>query len=77
MGKVFSWEDIAGKRVPELSSFDDLADIMKAEIIGNKDIHGGLLFGSVLWGCHNRRSDLDFLVVYDQESRYDVCASST
>lgn len=72
MGKVFSWDEIASGKVPELPAFNKIAEIMKREINTNPGILGGLLFGSFLWGCHNRRSDLDFLVVYEPTARDQV-----
>lgn len=72
MGKVFSWEDVQQKHIPNLSSFDVIGDKLKEELSKHSFINGALMCGSFLKGDHNRRSDIDCVVLYDFNCRKEA-----
>jgi len=63
MGKIFPWEEIVSKSVPEIESFDKVRQELK-EKLSIFPFIGGIICGSVLQGTHNVRSDLDCLALY-------------
>ncbi len=65
MGKVYSWQDVEARRIPQLTDFPLVIDHMREVFKKEKSILGGLVCGSVLRGDHNRRSDVNCVVVYD------------
>lgn len=65
MGRVFSWDDIVRGRVPQESDFPYMAQHVKTALEDAPGIVGGILCGSILYGNHTSRSDIDCVVVYD------------
>lgn len=64
MGKIFSWEEIVFKSVPEIKSFDKVRHELEEKLSASPFI-GGIICGSVLRRNHNTRSDVDCLALYD------------
>lgn len=72
MGKVFSWEEIQDRKIPQLKDFKIVAGKIRKELEAADGVVGGILCGSMLWNSYNRRSDIDCLVVYDLARRREV-----
>lgn len=72
MGRIFSFEEIENKQIPSRENFSRVIEILKDDLQGkysSGSIRAALLCGSVLKGEHSRRSDLDCLIVYNEENR--------
>lgn len=67
MGKIFSWDEILNKRVPEMNSFSHIAKTIRERLEAIDSILGGIICGSVLKNSHTVRSDIDCLVVYEEK----------
>lgn len=65
MGRIFSWNEIEEKKIPQLQNFTNLVNQIRKELEILDGIIGGILFGSMLWNNHNQRSDIDCLLVYN------------
>lgn len=72
MGKIFSWDDIERGRIPQQSDFPCVAECIRNNLEVAAGIIGGVLCGSVLYGGHNQRSDVDCVVVYDPTRRREI-----
>lgn len=68
MGKVFMWEEIRDGRVPSLDSFEQTVAMIHHRLTDSPLI-GGVIGGSVNYGTHSVRSDIDCLMLYPEESR--------
>lgn len=66
MGRIFSWEEIVSRSVPEIESFDEVQRTLE-EKLSIFPFIGGIICGSVLQGRHNVRSDLDCLLLYTSD----------
>ena len=75
MGRVFSWSEVSRNEVPGVSSFMEDCREIERSFRGDDSIYGAVFFGSALNVRFTERSDLDCLVVYDDE-RY-VAARDT
>lgn len=71
MGQVFIWEAVRAGRIPRQESFMTVADSARSILKAEPAIKAALLFGSVVRGDFNKRSDVDCLAIYDttQEER--------
>lgn len=74
MGKVFTPIEVENGRVPQIDDFGRLIALATKEVVENDDIIAGLHLGSSFKGCHNRRSDLDIMIVYRDEKQASVMA---
>lgn len=72
MGKIFTWREVAARRIPMAVSFPAVVDKIKEEMDRSPGVLGAILCGSVLSGTHNLRSDIDCFYVYEPASRHDV-----
>jgi len=67
MGQVFTWESIQTGRIPKKESFHHIASTIRAGLADESSIVSALLFGSVVRGDFNIRSDIDCVVIYQTE----------
>lgn len=67
MGQVFLWDSIYEGRVPKLESFQRVSSVLREAFSVEPAIVGALLFGSVVRGDFNVRSDVDCVVIYKTE----------
>lgn len=65
MGKVFTWKEVVRKRVPRPEDFRLVIDEARGFFAGEESIVGAAVFGSVIRGDCNIRSDVDCFVLYD------------
>ncbi len=65
MGQVFTWDSIQAGRIPKQESFHRVASMLREALSKNPAIISALLFGSVVRGDFNIRSDIDCVVIYD------------
>lgn len=65
MGQVFSWDAIYEGRIPKPKSFRHAAEVIRERFVHEPSIVCALLFGSVIRGDSNIRSDLDCAVIYE------------
>jgi predicted nucleotidyltransferase len=72
MGKVFTWDDIVTRNIPDQAAFTTVTDSMRRLLEANPGVVGGTFFGSSLSSAWNPRSDIDYVVVYDHEQREEV-----
>ena len=66
MGRVFSFEEVEGKRYPTPQHFERVIRMLRDELLHVKGVQSGLLIGSALWGRQNARSDVDCVVLYEE-----------
>lgn len=71
MGRIFTWDEISNLKVPKTMDFQNVVKLLREEISREPTIVSAVIFGSVLRGDFNCRSDIDCLVIYDstQETR--------
>lgn len=67
MGQVFTWDSIQAGKIPEKRSFHRVAFDMRTSLAGEPAIVTALLFGSVVRGDFDIRSDVDCVVIYKKE----------
>ncbi|MDD4333331.1 MAG: nucleotidyltransferase domain-containing protein [Patescibacteria group bacterium] len=72
MGRVFTFEQIKAGEIPKLSAFTTVTDKIRRDLEAMNGVIGAILFGSVSSGTHNLRSDVDCLVLYDDERQIEV-----
>lgn len=65
MGQVFTWDSIQAGRIPKLESFHRVAADLRETLSSEPAVVSALLFGSVVRGDFNIRSDIDCLVLYE------------
>jgi predicted nucleotidyltransferase len=65
LGQIFTWDNIASKEIPEPTNFLTLLSEIRRELTQHHAVVGAVICGSVIWQTHNRRSDLDIIVVYN------------
>ncbi len=75
MGQIFTWEAIRAGEVPKRESFDIVARQLRATLSVEPAVVSALLFGSVVRGDFNNRSDIDCLVLYKTESEKSAMAA--
>ncbi len=69
MGQVFPWDAVHAGRVPKKTSFHRVARDMRETLFAESSIVSALLFGSVVRGDFNMRSDIDCVVIYKTEEQ--------
>lgn len=71
MGQVFTLQAVKSGQVPKAESFGIVTSLLRTTLASESSVVSALLFGSVLRGDSNIRSDIDCLVIYDvaQEER--------
>jgi hypothetical protein len=62
MGRVFTWDEVLRKEVPTPDDFRFARSALELRFLGESSILYVLLFGSVVRGDQNCRSDFDCLV---------------
>lgn len=68
MGKVFTFDEIKHKCVPELGSFNFVLDELKDWLSKSPAIIGAIICGSAVTAVKfNRRSDIDCVVIHRQD----------
>lgn len=67
MGQVFTWEDVSKGQIPKLESFHRMTEAIRERFVREPSIVTALLFGSVVRGDFNIRSDIDCVVIYDRQ----------
>jgi hypothetical protein len=75
VGKVFSWDEIKRKEVPDRADFSAVVGEIRQGLEAVEGVFGGVLCGSVLLGFSNQRSDIDCVVVYDPNKRREVATA--
>ncbi len=73
MGKVFTWEELQNGMVPELPAFTEVVSEISSTL-KDSPLIGGVICGSVNYGTHDVRSDIDCLVFYNETDRDDMVA---
>lgn len=71
MGKVFMWEEVEHGMIPILGSFERVVVEIKSRL-DDSPLIGGVICGSVNYGHHNVRSDIDCLVLYPEEAKPEM-----
>lgn len=69
MGQVFTWDAIQAGRIPEKESFNFVAAALRETLAMESSVVSALLFGSVVRGDFNIRSDIDCVVIYETEEQ--------
>lgn len=67
MGQVFTWDSIQAGRIPKKESFNRVASLLRSKLSIEPAVVSALLFGSVVRGDFNIRSDIDCVVIYQTE----------
>lgn len=67
MGQVFTWDAIRTGRIPKKESFHHIASVLREALSNEPSVVSALLFGSVVRGDFNIRSDIDCVVIYETE----------
>lgn len=65
MGQVFTWGAVGNREVPRREHFAVVSGDVRKAFEGETSVAAALIFGSVLRGDGNLRSDLDVLVIYE------------
>jgi hypothetical protein len=66
MGQVFTWGAVRTGRIPKPGSFNRVAELMRGTLAREPSVVSALLFGSVIRGDSNVRSDIDCVVLYEK-----------
>lgn len=69
MGQIFTWDAVRTGKVPVRESFDIVARQIRATLSVEQAVVSALLFGSVVRGDFNLRSDIDCVVLYETEKQ--------
>lgn len=72
LGRVFSWEEIIEGKVPTRQDFQVIKEVVREKLINNKKVVGALFLGSILRGDFSERSDIDVLVLHDENIFSDL-----
>jgi predicted nucleotidyltransferase len=67
MGQVFTWEAIRAGKIPKRENFHTVAKYLQNTLATEPSVVSALLFGSVVRGDFNVRSDIDVVVIYETE----------
>jgi len=67
MGQVFTWDSIRTGKIPKQESFHHVATMLRETLSTEPSVASALLFGSVVRGDFNIRSDIDCVVIYQTE----------
>ncbi len=69
MGQVLTWDAIQAGRIPKKESFHQVAAPLREVLSVEPSVVSALLFGSVVRGDFNIRSDIDCVVIYETEQQ--------
>jgi len=67
MGRVFSWGEIERREVPQIKDFSRVCEEVRHELSRTDGVLGALIFGSAMSERFMERSDIDCLVVYEED----------
>lgn len=67
MGEVFTWDAVQSGRIPEKRSFRHVAEAVQSRLSSEPSVASMLLFGSVVRGDFDIRSDIDCVVIYETQ----------
>ncbi len=70
--KVFTWEDIANKKVPKKESFGIFLQSLQNKLRATEGVLAASHFGSTQRGDYSITSDVDIYVVYDEEYGFEL-----
>lgn len=70
--KVFTWLEIAGRRIPLPHSFVAIGEMLREELESASCVLGAQIIGSMSYGQHSVTSDIDVVVVYSYGRRVDA-----
>ena len=65
MGQVFTWNAVRKGAIPRIEDFTTIAAYMRTRLAEEPAIESALLFGSVVRGDFDIRSDIDCVVLYN------------
>lgn len=65
MGQVFTWDSVRTGKIPKQEDFHQVASDMREMLLNEPAVVSALLFGSVVRGDFNIRSDIDCVVIYE------------
>lgn len=71
MGKVFSWNEIVERKVPEEKDFEIVLGEVKDKLANTDSVVGAIITGSISRGEQNRRSDIDCFVLHQLYSEHE------
>lgn len=69
MGQVFTWDAVRRGHIPKPESFGRVAQLLRERLAAEPSVVCALMFGSVLRGDSNFRSDIDCIVLYELEDQ--------
>lgn len=74
MGVVYSPEEVALGHVAKLGDHQALGRLLLAASRENEYVRAGIVYGSTVFGTANRRSDVDYLAVYEEGAALEAFA---
>lgn len=72
MGQVFTWDAVQDGRIPRQESFHHIAKELRLKLSKEPSVVSALLFGSVIRGDFNIRSDIDCAIIYETQDEYQA-----
>ena len=72
MGQVFTWEDVARGRVPYPEDIQEVVHLVRRRLADEPGVKFATLFGSVVRGDFDIRSDIDCLMVFENAHEAQV-----
>lgn len=75
MGKVFTWGEVERNEVPKPADFDVVVNTIRRTLAYEPSVIMATLFGSVVSGTANIRSDIDCFVFFAPESTPDLIST--
>jgi predicted nucleotidyltransferase len=72
MGVVYTWDEVYQGHIPDLGSFKSVQDHIRSKLLKSEAVEAAVLCGSVIRGDHNRRSDIDCIVMYASDHEQDA-----
>lgn len=72
MGRIFTWDEVSSRKVPYEDSIEDVADLLRQRLSNEKGVVFATLCGSVARNDFNIRSDVDCVIVYNNEHEAQV-----
>lgn len=75
MGQVFTWKAIRSGEIPKRENFHTVATHLRDTLAAEPSVVSALLFGSVVRGDFNIRSDIDVVVMYETDREREAMAT--
>ena len=72
MGVVYSPEEVALGHVAKPGDHEALGRLLLSAAENSPVIRAGIVYGSSVYGIANRRSDVDYLAIYDDDAALDA-----